>query len=78
MPDMQPDVQAQDRSTKPDKAGVKDPSVGPKAADVDGELPARGKNVVDISRGARPAAETTAAAELPPAPAAPSVRRMAP
>ena len=33
-------------------------------------------NVVDISRGMRPAAET-AAPETPPAPAAPSVRRMA-
>jgi pyruvate dehydrogenase E2 component (dihydrolipoamide acetyltransferase) len=33
-------------------------------------------NVVDINRGARPAPEA-AAAELPPAPAAPSVRRMA-
>ena len=34
-------------------------------------------NVVDISRGARPAAEPAAAPEQPPAPAAPSVRRMA-
>jgi pyruvate dehydrogenase E2 component (dihydrolipoamide acetyltransferase) len=33
-------------------------------------------NVVDISRGARPPAEA-AAAEVPPAPAAPSVRRLA-
>jgi pyruvate dehydrogenase E2 component (dihydrolipoyllysine-residue acetyltransferase) len=39
------------------------------------EAPGAGK-VVDISRGARPAAEP-AAAEMPPAPAAPSVRRMA-
>ena len=36
------------------------------------------EKVVDISRGARPAAETAAPApEAPPAPAAPSVRRMA-
>ena len=57
--------------------GVKDPSVGPQAqSGADAEVPARGKNVVDISRGAR-AAEPAAAQELPPAPAAPSVRRMA-
>jgi len=40
------------------------------------EAPPRGQKVVDISRGARPAAES-AAPEQPPAPAAPSVRRMA-
>jgi pyruvate dehydrogenase E2 component (dihydrolipoamide acetyltransferase) len=68
----QPDVEVQDRSTKPDKAGVKDPSVGPQAA------ADRGANVVDITRGARPAADAAAAApETPPAPAAPSVRRTA-
>jgi pyruvate dehydrogenase E2 component (dihydrolipoamide acetyltransferase) len=33
--------------------------------------------VVDISRGSRPAADSPAEPELPPAPAAPSVRRMA-
>jgi pyruvate dehydrogenase E2 component (dihydrolipoamide acetyltransferase) len=47
---------------------------------VDGDAPSRGKNVVDISRGARapePAAPASASPELPPAPAAPSVRRMA-
>jgi pyruvate dehydrogenase E2 component (dihydrolipoamide acetyltransferase) len=38
--------------------------------------PARGRNVVDISRTARPAAEPSAP-ELPAAPAAPSVRRIA-
>jgi pyruvate dehydrogenase E2 component (dihydrolipoamide acetyltransferase) len=69
----QPDVEVQDQSTAPDKAGVKDPSVGPQAA-AGGD--ARGTNVVDISRGARPATEA-AAAETPPAPAAPSVRRTA-
>jgi pyruvate dehydrogenase E2 component (dihydrolipoamide acetyltransferase) len=69
----QPDVEVDDQSTKPDKAGVKDPGVGPQAAAGD----ARGTNVVDISRGARPAAEAAAAPETPPAPAAPSVRRTA-
>jgi pyruvate dehydrogenase E2 component (dihydrolipoamide acetyltransferase) len=77
IPDVQTDAQAKDQSTRPDKAGVKDPSVGPQAqSGADDEVPARGKNVVDISRGAR-AAEPAAAPELPPAPAAPSVRRMA-
>ena len=115
--EMQPDVEVQDRSTKPDKAGVRDPTVGPQAAGGDdgvarpfpasardeserasarldeapearsrqgrdrgAESPApqgdRGTNVVDITRGARPAAET-AAPDIPPAPAAPSVRRTA-
>ena len=82
-PDVQPDIQAEDQSTKPDKSGVKDPSVGPQAqaggAGAD-DAPARGKNVVDISRGSRPAetaAAPAASPEFPPAPAAPSVRRMA-
>jgi pyruvate dehydrogenase E2 component (dihydrolipoamide acetyltransferase) len=69
----QPDVEVDDQSTKPDKAGVKDPSIGPQAA-AGGD--ARGTNVVDISRGARQATEA-AAPETPPAPAAPSVRRTA-
>ena len=88
----QPDVEVQDQSTQPDRSGVKDPSVGPQAAadvarpfqgrDRGAESPApqgsdRGTNVVDISRGARPAAEAAAAPETPPAPAAPSVRRTA-
>ena len=114
VPDLQPDVQVKDQSTRPDKAGVKDPTVGPQAvagadeeaeADVarpfqgrdrgteppppgyggppkhsEGGSPApqgdRGTNVIDITRGARPAAEA-AAPETPPAPAAPSVRRTA-
>src|SRR5262245_35495579 len=54
-----------------DKAGV---TRGPREAAADAE-PARQK-VVDISRGARQPAEA-ATPELPPAPAAPSVRRMA-
>jgi pyruvate dehydrogenase E2 component (dihydrolipoamide acetyltransferase) len=69
VPDMQPDVQAPDRSTKPDKAGVKDEQE-------EDQAPAR-KKVVDISRGARASAEPSSAPETPPAPAAPSVRRMA-
>src|SRR6185295_18160286 len=97
VPDMQPDVEAQNQSRKPDKAGVKDPTVGPQAAADDGDaalpFPAaaredsdraapqddtRGKNVVDISRGARAAADTPdPSPDMPPAPAAPSVRRMA-
>jgi pyruvate dehydrogenase E2 component (dihydrolipoamide acetyltransferase) len=40
-PDMQPDVEAKDKSTKPDKAGVKDQSVGPSAAAQDEQQPAR-------------------------------------
>jgi pyruvate dehydrogenase E2 component (dihydrolipoamide acetyltransferase) len=45
---------------------------------VDGNRPQGAGKVVDISRGARPAAEpATAAPELPVAPAAPSVRRLA-
>ena len=42
-------------------------------------MPARGKNVVDISRGTRAAnePESPESPELPPAPAAPSVRRTA-
>jgi pyruvate dehydrogenase E2 component (dihydrolipoamide acetyltransferase) len=79
VPDMQPDVQAKDQSSKPDKSGVKDPTVGPQAASgaLPDEPPATRKNVVDINRGARAAAEPAEAPELPPAPAAPSVRRMA-
>jgi pyruvate dehydrogenase E2 component (dihydrolipoamide acetyltransferase) len=79
VPDMQPDVQAQNQSTRPDKAGVKDPGVGPQAEDGEQARPAQQvdrTNVVDINRGARATAEP-AALETPPAPAAPSVRRMA-
>jgi pyruvate dehydrogenase E2 component (dihydrolipoamide acetyltransferase) len=83
----QPDIEVDDKSTKPDKAGVKDPTVGPQAAaevaDAQGaeevrpsQAADRGANVVNISRGARASAES-AAPEMPPAPAAPSVRRTA-
>jgi pyruvate dehydrogenase E2 component (dihydrolipoamide acetyltransferase) len=71
--ELQPDIEIDDQSTKPDKSGVRDPTVGPQAA-AGGD--ARGTNVVDISRGARPVAEA-AAPETPAAPAAPSVRRTA-
>jgi pyruvate dehydrogenase E2 component (dihydrolipoyllysine-residue acetyltransferase) len=81
IPDVQPDIQARNQSTTADKAGVKDPSVGPQAQSgaADGDAPSRGRNVVDISRGARASepAPSAASPELPPAPAAPSVRRMA-
>ena len=73
--ELQPAVEVQDRSTQPDKAGVKDPTVGPDAAS-DSSRSDRATNVVDISRGARPAAEPSAP-DVPPAPAAPSVRRTA-
>jgi pyruvate dehydrogenase E2 component (dihydrolipoamide acetyltransferase) len=65
---------------------VKDPGVGPQveAQDEDGAgeegeaSTAQDRKVVDINRGTRAAAEAPAPArELPPAPAAPSVRRMA-
>ncbi len=60
-----------------ESAGANSPStrIGSETASAD-EAPARGTNVVDITRGARAAAEP-AARELPQAPAAPSVRRMA-
>src|SRR4029077_11552771 len=76
----QPDVEVKDQSIKPDKSGVKDPTVGPQAvADAESSrrpAPQDRTNVVDISRGARPAAEA-ATSDAPPAPAAPSVRRTA-
>jgi pyruvate dehydrogenase E2 component (dihydrolipoamide acetyltransferase) len=72
--DMQPDVQGRDRSVEPDKGGVKEEEPAT-------ETPSRGQKVVDITRGARPVADASASdqsrTEAPPAPAAPSVRRMA-
>jgi len=86
-PDRQPDVEEEDKSTAPDKAGVKDPTVGrpqAHAQDEDGggdeaeASSAQDRKVVDINRGTRAAAEPAAPArDTPPAPAAPSVRRMA-
>ena len=52
------------------------PSGRERAADTAAAQADNGK-VVDISRGARPASEPSASPDLPPAPAAPSVRRMA-
>jgi pyruvate dehydrogenase E2 component (dihydrolipoamide acetyltransferase) len=90
--ELQPDVQVKDQSSKPDKAGVKDPNVGPGSvqdgAGDEAESPAEGgetaneaagdrTNVVDINRGGRGQSEAAAAPDSPPAPAAPSVRRMA-
>src|SRR5205814_163039 len=61
----------------PDNAGIKDPDQEDTARfdlPQDGDqASARGQKVVDITRGARPAAPEPEAAELPPAPAAPSV-----
>ena len=77
--EMQPEVEVADQSTKPDKTGVKDPTVGPQAAaggDTDVARSDRRTNVVDITRGARAVAEA-ASPDTPPAPAAPSVRRTA-
>src|SRR6185295_16085024 len=67
VPDMQPDVEAQNQSRKPDKAGVKDPTVGPQAAADDG----------DAARPFAAADTPDPSPDMPPAPAAPSVRRMA-
>jgi pyruvate dehydrogenase E2 component (dihydrolipoamide acetyltransferase) len=64
---------------RPDKSGVIDPGPdSPASADSRPAAPASqaSQKVVDISRGVRQAAEQ-AAPELPVAPAAPSVRRMA-
>ncbi len=55
-----------------DKSGTRRAAPSEESGDTD----ARSK-VVDISRGARAAAEPVAAAEMPAAPAAPSVRRLA-
>jgi pyruvate dehydrogenase E2 component (dihydrolipoamide acetyltransferase) len=71
VPDMQPEVQAKARPAQPDKSGVKDDDEDRNAQ------PSVGSKVVDISRGARAASEPSASPDLPPAPAAPSVRRMA-
>jgi len=67
------------RGAAPDKPGVKAPAED--AEEPEAEQPARSgssdrRKVVDISRGARAAAEP-AARETAPAPAAPSVRRIA-
>jgi len=70
-PGLEQHVEGERRDTGADKAGTKRET---RDAAADAE-PARQK-VVDISRGARQPAEA-ATSEMPPAPAAPSVRRMA-
>ncbi|HEY3043881.1 MAG TPA: 2-oxo acid dehydrogenase subunit E2 [Vicinamibacterales bacterium] len=71
-------------SNKIPEGGLEQHVEGPKRAAAPGERDKAGKKeqggagkVVDISRGARPSAAEPAAADTPPAPAAPSVRRMA-
>jgi pyruvate dehydrogenase E2 component (dihydrolipoamide acetyltransferase) len=82
LPDVQPDVQTKNQSTRPDKAGVKEPSpeiADPEEDDAPAARPAAqgdGRKVVDINRGSR-ATPAEPAPDTPPAPAAPSVRRMA-
>jgi pyruvate dehydrogenase E2 component (dihydrolipoamide acetyltransferase) len=68
-PGFEPHVEGQKRTGGTDKAGTTGARDGSTAS-------GRGDNVVDISRGARAAAEHPAP-DVPPAPAAPSVRRMA-
>ena len=77
-PGLEQHVEGTRREKAADKAGTKRPSPETqygesRQAD---EAPQRGQKVVDISRGARQQAEAQAP-EMPPAPAAPSVRRMA-
>jgi pyruvate dehydrogenase E2 component (dihydrolipoamide acetyltransferase) len=75
VPDDEPGLEQHvegERRDAGDKAGT---TRGAREAAADAEPAARQK-VVDISRGARPAAEA-AAPEMPQAPAAPSVRRIA-
>jgi len=70
-------VEGATREPATDKDGVKQPAAETaQAADELEATQVRGQKVVDISRGTRAAAEPTAP-EFPPAPAAPSVRRMA-
>jgi len=65
------------RSTS-DKSGVKAATTeGTSQTENTGRATARPQKVVDISRGARTSAEPAARRDLPPAPAAPSVRRVA-
>ena len=78
-PGLEQHVEGTRREKAADKPGTKRASPEPaqygesRQAD---EAPQRGQKVVDISRGARQQTEAQAP-ELPPAPAAPSVRRMA-
>ena len=78
---MEPPVEGTKRDAAGDKAGTKRAAVDEEPTailEAQDEAPPRDRKVVDISRGARPAAAAEAGTpELPPAPAAPSVRRMA-
>ncbi len=73
-PNMIPDGGLEQHLEGPKRTAVPVTSGAAAGKDKAGKQEAAGK-VVDISRGARPSAEP--AAETPPAPAAPSVRRMA-
>jgi pyruvate dehydrogenase E2 component (dihydrolipoamide acetyltransferase) len=71
-PGLEQHVEGDKRPTA-DKAGTTERA----ERDADGRSSQGAGKVVDISRGARAAAESSPAPELPVAPAAPSVRRMA-
>jgi len=84
-------VEGAQRDTAADKSGTKAARATEQTDETESAAPSARRNVVDISRGARPAAEPAAPAgrqahgapsgesrgEMPPAPAAPSVRRIA-
>jgi pyruvate dehydrogenase E2 component (dihydrolipoamide acetyltransferase) len=79
---MEQHVEGAKRETGPDKAGVKEQTADAPESERVEAAPPRDRKVVDISRGVRasaePAAEESAEpSDMPPAPAAPSVRRMA-
>ena len=82
----EPAATAADTAARSDKAAAAPPPPAAKAAEpaappaprsAPAPAPSRQEKVVAITRGARPASEPSAAPELPVAPAAPSVRRMA-
>ena len=79
-PGLEQHVEGAKRSTAADKSGAAaHPAPAPRDASVGAASPraeSRGDKVVDINRGVRPAAEQQAP-DVPPAPAAPSVRRLA-
>jgi pyruvate dehydrogenase E2 component (dihydrolipoamide acetyltransferase) len=65
-------------TSKPEeKPAAGEGAAAPKPAEKPAARAPDTQKVVDISRGQRPSAEPPAAPDLPPAPAAPSVRRMA-
>src|SRR5438270_589630 len=84
-PVLEQHVEGHRRDSGPDEGGTgrgtRDAAADAQSAAASAEPPRpsplrQSGNVVDISRGARQPAEA-AAAEIPPAPAAPSVRRLA-